>query len=548
MIELKNAKIQYLGKASGRDRYVLDAFIGAVQMRSFPNREGEGQWQDIKPCLIRDADGWHIEGAPYYAEIKDDGTRLFCPDRNERNKYLRLPAPALFSGLAQNVVSNPANLDGTITPNQITMPTDWGEMRIIFGNTGMHFEILFTKAPPLAVFGKDSPRILLDAETAGIDIEQLLKSRSGIGIPRPRLMATSLEAMISESQEKWLEWNYKNGQLELGFDFGDLQFPILLKNTTIDVSVGAGADDGWVRSSNFNTNTEVRAGNWASGGGAYNSWVRFTGITIPQSSTINVAYLTCYDSGSFGTPLTKIYADDQNDPVAPTTAADYNGRTLTSAGVDEDGNPGSGWHNTNSIVSVIQELVNSYDYSNEAIQIMWKNDGSTGDNCRFSLAWDYGDHSKAPAIHIEYTAGGATPKTSAETGTGAEGLVLQAAVYRGETAGGADTRQSLLARLIKNENGTGVEQSLLASLVAKLSIEAGSGIETRSLVARLVSSETGTGADSGMIPGMKSAFGGDGGVGRDALKTLIETSGAGSDMKLPGRQSHVRIPSKGVSL
>jgi hypothetical protein len=55
MIEIKNSKTTYLGKASGGDRYALDAFIGAVQMG-----EPEGLWQDIKPCLVRDADGWHI--------------------------------------------------------------------------------------------------------------------------------------------------------------------------------------------------------------------------------------------------------------------------------------------------------------------------------------------------------------------------------------------------------------------------------------------------------------------------------------------------------
>jgi len=144
--------------------------------------------------------------------------------------------------------------------------------------------------------------------------------------------------------------------------------------------------------------------------------------------------------------------------------------------------------------------------------------------------------------------GGVTAKTSAETGAGAEGSVLRAAMQRAETASGADARQSLLASLTRNENGTGVEQSLLTSLVARLVAETGSGIETRSLVARLLSSDAGHGVDTGVIPGLKSIFGNDGGIGYDALKALIGTSGAVSDMKLPGRQGQVKIPSKGVSL
>src|SRR4030042_5761179 len=100
MIELKNSRTTYLGRASGGDKYTLDGFIGAVQMR-----EPGGQWQDIKPCLVRDAGGWHIDNAPYYAEIRDDGSRLFCPVRNERGKYLRLPSIALFSGLPRNILN-----------------------------------------------------------------------------------------------------------------------------------------------------------------------------------------------------------------------------------------------------------------------------------------------------------------------------------------------------------------------------------------------------------------------------------------------------------
>ncbi len=152
------------------------------------------------------------------------------------------------------------------------------------------------------------------------------------------------------------------------------------------------------------------------------------------------------------------------------------------------------------------------------------------------------------SVYATGTEGGATAKTSAETGAGAEGSALRAAMQRAESAGGADTRQSLLASLTRNENGTGVEQSLLSSLVARLAAETGSGIETRSLVARLVSSDVGHGVDTGVIPGLKSIFGNDGGIGYDALKALIGTSGAVSDMKLPGRQGQVKIPSKGVSL
>jgi hypothetical protein len=500
MIELKNSKIICLDKASGGERYSLDAFIGAVQMR-----EHGGEWQDIRPQLVRDADGWHIEGAPYYAEIKDDGTRLFCPDRNEKSKYLRLPSPVYFATLAKNPVSNPTKLDRTLLPNQITMPTDWGEYRIIFSNTGMHFEVLFAKAPPSDVFGKDSPKILLDVEAGGFNIEQLITSKAGLGIPRPKLVVDNIK---NESNQRRLDWGYQNGQLELGFDLGGLQFPVLLKNTTLNLQVAAGADDGYAKQGEYlnNHNTAIYVGKDASAkevGGFY----RFPGITIPQGATIDNAYLGLYEAWSNSGNQTKLRADDQNDSGQITSQADYFGRSLTTAGTDADGDPGiPGWYQIDA-TDIIQELVTSYDYDNEAIQFLHQDDGGANANYRASYSYE-GENTRAPKLHIEYTAG-EVEKTAAESGSGADVSSLLAAMAKAESGGGADAA---------------------------------------ALMAENMSIETGLGTDSGMIVGLKPLFSGDGGVSRDALKALIAVSGSGSDMKLPDRAGRVGIPSKGVNL
>jgi hypothetical protein len=168
-------------------------------------------------------------------------------------------------------------------------------------------------------------------------------------------------------------------------------------------------------------------------------------------------------------------------------------------------------------------------------------------------------------LHIEYTAGGAASKTATETGASADASLLLADIVESDAAGGSDGIQgrgvalkddgggtdaltTLFAVVLAGEAGSGIDASTLTSLVAKLSAEAGSGIDTAGLLAMLASGETGTGADTGVIPGQKNLYDGDGGIGGDTLKALIGTSAAGSDMKLPGHQSHVRIPSKGVSL
>jgi hypothetical protein len=195
----------------------------------------------------------------------------------------------------------------------------------------------------------------------------------------------------------------------------------------------------------------------------------------------------------------------------------------------------------------VQELVDSYTISGDAIMFQIKNDKAPNNDYNNARSYN-SDPAYAVKLHVEYTAGGATEKTAAETGAGTEGSALQGVMSRGETAGGADTKQSLFASLVKNEVGTGIEQSLLTSFVAKLSGDTGSGNDMAGLMAGLATMESGLGVDVGRLAGLKSILSGDGGVGGDALKALIGTSGAVADMKLPGRQGQVTIPSKGVSL
>jgi len=318
---------------------------------------------------------------------------------------------------------------------------------------------------------------------------------------------------------------------------------------TIDVQVAAGTNDGWVRGDGYADLTGANTAVGTGGGWNAHAFYRFTGITIPQGSTIDVCYISLYSTtGLQGTPLTKVHLEKANNPGAVTGYADFISRALT-AGVDWDTIPDANqWVDSPSLVTPLQELIDAYDLSDQAIQVMHKNDGSSNEHYTWCRSYEYSGNTHGARLHIEYTEGGATAKTSAETGAGAESLVLQAAIARGEAAGGVDARQSLLAALVKNESGAGIEQSLLTSLVAKLSAETGSGIDIGGLVAVLAAMDSGLGVDSGWLAGLKSILSNDLGVGGDALKALIGTSGSGSDMKLPGRQGHVRIPSKGVSL
>jgi hypothetical protein len=290
-------------------------------------------------------------------------------------------------------------LDKTAVPSHVVMDFPWGDIRFVLTNTGLKFIIYFREAPPVALFGRN-PKIILDIDST-FDVKKLIDEKEGLGIPQPRLFSPKEHI----SDEKYLNWTFKNGELELGFDFGDLQFPLYLQNATIDEKVSASTDDGSCSSGWYQTsNNELYTGNV--GGNAFHTWARWDNLTVAQLSTISNSYVSIRESGSTGSPLTNIYFEKANDPNYPSSYADFAGRTPTTAFVAWDGDPGlNQYHNSASVDAIIQELVNAYGYSNQAMQMLWKDDGSSG-AYRVSLSYDYSDHTYGPVLYFEATESG----------------------------------------------------------------------------------------------------------------------------------------------
>lgn len=374
---LKNSKTTQLAK----NRFAFDASVSAIQM----SEDGQN-WQDIKPQLVRDADGWHIEGVPYYAEIKDDGTRLFCPDRNERSKYFKLPSIPLLT-LTKNVL-----------PDRIRMPLSWGYIDFIFTNTGLRFEVMFNRKPPVALGNK----FTFNADTAGFDVTKLLTEKYGLGIPRPRLIEAGLDLTIAK--ERPLDWSFNAGQLELGFDLTGLKFPILLKNTTIDETVGASLDDAHSTTSvNSPTELYVRADT-----ASYEGGFRFQTVNVPNAAIIGTCYLRVwFYTTSFDSPNNAIDFENVDDATDFTTKKPHDqvltGNPVTWTGTDLGA---ADYVNSPSLVTPCQAIVDRVGWA--ANQDMAINVGPDLGTSNFAVfSWD-GDAAKAAILHIEYTeAGGA---------------------------------------------------------------------------------------------------------------------------------------------
>ena len=102
--------------------------------------------------------------------------------------------------------------------------------------------------------------------------------------------------------------------------------------------------------------------------------------------------------------MCNVQADDSAAPTAPTSYAEFHGKTLTTAAVAWDGVASSNWQNSPSLNSVIQELADDHDPS--AICLYFLDDGTPATNNYSVRSYDWSGNTFGPKLHIEYTAGG----------------------------------------------------------------------------------------------------------------------------------------------
>jgi len=170
---------------------------------------------------------------------------------------------------------------------------------------------------------------------------------------------------------------------------------------TVDKQVGADADDGCKRSDGVFQTIMGRIGNAT--GKTYDSFLRWTGVTI--EGTIDVSYIELHHYQVVGTdPLMKIRGVDEDNPDAPTSAAEFDADPLTTAAVDWDALFSGTWNQSPSLNSIFQELVDTYTIENDAVMLQVKDDGSA--NNHYNTPYDYSiDSAKAAKLHIEFSVG-----------------------------------------------------------------------------------------------------------------------------------------------
>lgn len=181
-------------------------------------------------------------------------------------------------------------------------------------------------------------------------------------------------------------------------------FPIVL-DPELNYQVGASANDGMWYSTGFNNNgTILYVG--ASASVTWKTFARWTGVTIPAGATIDVANLSFYYYDYYGTPAEcDLYFEDAANPNAVTGYADGDGKTKTTSTIKITGPTSGTWWNSNSIVSIIQELVDSYSFAaGSAMQALIIGPAQNGSD-RYSRqrSYDWSGNVSGPKLHIEYT-------------------------------------------------------------------------------------------------------------------------------------------------
>lgn len=180
--------------------------------------------------------------------------------------------------------------------------------------------------------------------------------------------------------------------------------------TTLDLQVSAGADDAHERQDNTDFSSTETIGLWMSAAiGAKWRWksgMRFQNVTIPPGSDIDVAYISVKCTTTYvDDPNVDIHCEDVDNSANFTSTADVQNRTLTSASTRWDATGiGTGWVNSPSIVSAVQEVVDRAGWSSgNALTVIGVGKSNKGTNF---VVWPYdGSTSNAVKLHIEYSSG-----------------------------------------------------------------------------------------------------------------------------------------------
>jgi hypothetical protein len=177
----------------------------------------------------------------------------------------------------------------------------------------------------------------------------------------------------------------------------------------IAAQITAGADDGFAArtpeyfsadSPSITIGTDLK----------FAAFLRFSDLKIPTKATITKAYISVVPTATNPAgPMVHISAADNANPSAPTTSSEFYARKRTASSVNWDASSWAAGESENStdISIVIQELVDSYDYSAGAPILIFFDIAEGDTENQYFAAFENAEY-VAPKVYIEYSTGDST--------------------------------------------------------------------------------------------------------------------------------------------
>lgn len=198
----------------------------------------------------------------------------------------------------------------------------------------------------------------------------------------------------------------------------------------ITEQISSSADDGYCAGTNFYPSRTYAIFGDSGSGVSNNAFFRFSGVNIPNGAEIISAELQFKSAGDYSTTVcnVNIFFENADDPSAPVSVSDYNGRSLTDAvawnGVGSWS--ADGWYPSPDVSEILQAVVNREGWSpgNDIIAYV-KNNSSSSGAYRVPRTIDIGSTEAAKLViqylNVEYAE---TYQDSTGVGDATEGISL----------------------------------------------------------------------------------------------------------------------------
>jgi len=369
-------------------------------------KDTEGKWQDINTNIIN----YEIEEAPYNLEVYNTGSIGFnIESKNGGSVDIKLIS-LKEQGSDKNLLPS---FGSPVTKNNIvTWSSQDIDINVEAYNTEVKLKTIIKKS-----ISTSSDKLILEYDYIESPGEVYLTCR----------VKDSGTEENGEDSEVIFNKDTINNKLIETVTLRNVIYPLKI-DPTISVKVASGSDDAtmyWDWGSwNYRLVSYLYVGYNDSGQYKFGHGMRFTGISIPQATTITDSYIkyTCAVANTNTPVIARIIGNDVDNATTFSTQSDYQNRRgtivgganndyITTASIDWPSIPEMPTiglkYDTPDITSIIQEIIDRPGWVSGNAIVLWCDDyenRATGPNNTRRMLVNYEmDPNNPPELFVTYT-------------------------------------------------------------------------------------------------------------------------------------------------